>query len=248
MSREPARFRRRFNVGLIQSACSPDPAANLRQTLAAAAARGRRRRRARSSARQELFRSQYFCQSEDHDLFPTGGADSRAHHRGVSKARPKAREVVSSRRSSRNAPRAFTTTQRPSLMPTVRCWASIARCTSRTTRCITRSFTSRRATWASAPGRPGTRKIGVLICWDQWYPEAARLTAMQGAEILFYPTAIGWHPAEKAAYGERQHSGLGNHPAQPRNGQRLLSWPCPTASGTRNSPAAMASSSGARAL
>jgi N-carbamoylputrescine amidase len=48
-------------------------------------------------------------------------------------------------------------------------------------------------------------KIGVLICWDQWYPEAARLTAMQGAEILFYPTAIGWHPREKQEYGERQH-------------------------------------------
>ena len=48
-------------------------------------------------------------------------------------------------------------------------------------------------------------KIGVLICWDQWYPEAARLTAMQGAEILFYPTAIGWHPKEKSAYGVNQH-------------------------------------------
>ncbi len=48
-------------------------------------------------------------------------------------------------------------------------------------------------------------KIGVLICWDQWYPEAARLTAMQGAEILFYPTAIGWHPKEKAEYGANQH-------------------------------------------
>jgi N-carbamoylputrescine amidase len=47
--------------------------------------------------------------------------------------------------------------------------------------------------------------IGVLICWDQWYPEAARLTAMQGAEILFYPTAIGWHPSEKAEYGVAQH-------------------------------------------
>jgi N-carbamoylputrescine amidase len=48
-------------------------------------------------------------------------------------------------------------------------------------------------------------KIGVLICWDQWYPEGARLTALQGAEILFYPTAIGWHPSEKAEYGEAQH-------------------------------------------
>ena len=48
-------------------------------------------------------------------------------------------------------------------------------------------------------------RAGVLICWDQWYPEAARLTALAGAEILFYPTAIGWHPAEKELYGEAQH-------------------------------------------
>jgi N-carbamoylputrescine amidase len=48
-------------------------------------------------------------------------------------------------------------------------------------------------------------RVGVLICWDQWFPEAARLTAMQGAEILFYPTAIGWHPSEKAEFGHAQH-------------------------------------------
>jgi N-carbamoylputrescine amidase len=48
-------------------------------------------------------------------------------------------------------------------------------------------------------------KIGTLICWDQWYPEAARLTALQGAEVIFYPTAIGWHPKEKAEFGEAQH-------------------------------------------
>ncbi|MDX2184315.1 MAG: nitrilase-related carbon-nitrogen hydrolase, partial [Gemmatimonadaceae bacterium] len=47
-------------------------------------------------------------------------------------------------------------------------------------------------------------KIGVLICWDQWYPESARITALLGADILFYPTAIGWHPAEKASFGEAQ--------------------------------------------
>ena len=49
-------------------------------------------------------------------------------------------------------------------------------------------------------------RIGVCICWDQWYPEAARLTALRGAEILFYPTAIGWHPGEKAEHGANQHS------------------------------------------
>jgi N-carbamoylputrescine amidase len=48
--------------------------------------------------------------------------------------------------------------------------------------------------------------IGVCVCWDQWFPETARLTALSGAEILFYPTAIGWHPSEKAHYGVRQHS------------------------------------------
>jgi len=48
-------------------------------------------------------------------------------------------------------------------------------------------------------------KIGTLICWDQWYPEGARITALQGAEVLFYPTAIGWHPSEKEQYGIKQH-------------------------------------------
>jgi N-carbamoylputrescine amidase len=48
-------------------------------------------------------------------------------------------------------------------------------------------------------------KLGTLICWDQWYPEAARLTALRGAEVLLYPTAIGWHPSEKAEFGEAQH-------------------------------------------
>ncbi len=48
-------------------------------------------------------------------------------------------------------------------------------------------------------------RVGTLVCWDQWYPEGARLTALQGAQLLLYPTAIGWHPAEKAEFGEAQH-------------------------------------------
>jgi N-carbamoylputrescine amidase len=55
--------------------------------------------------------------------------------------------------------------------------------------------------WETARG-----KIGVCVCWDQWYPEAARLTALRGAEIIFYPTAIGWHPSEKKEFGKAQHS------------------------------------------
>jgi N-carbamoylputrescine amidase len=64
-----------------------------------------------------------------------------------------------------------------------------------------------------APGDLGFRSfatrpaaLGVLVCWDQWYPEAARLTALRGAEILLYPTAIGWHPEEKATHGASQHA------------------------------------------
>ena len=52
----------------------------------------------------------------------------------------------------------------------------------------------------------GPGRIGTLICWDQWYPEGARLTALRGASVLFYPTAIGWHPSEKAEHGAAQRS------------------------------------------
>ena len=51
----------------------------------------------------------------------------------------------------------------------------------------------------------GVGRVGTLVCWDQWYPEGARLTALQGANLIFYPTAIGWHPAEKAEFGVAQH-------------------------------------------
>ena len=65
-------------------------------------------------------------------------------------------------------------------------------------------------------------RVGTLVCWDQWYPEAARLTALQGAEILFYPTAIGWHPAEKAEFGAAQASAWETIQRRPRHRQRRL--------------------------
>ena len=65
-------------------------------------------------------------------------------------------------------------------------------------------------------------RVGTLVCWDQWYPEAARLTALKGAEVLFYPTAIGWHPAEKAEFGEAQADRLGDHAAGARHQQRRV--------------------------
>ena len=70
--------------------------------------------------------------------------------------------------------------------------------------------------------RTSAGKIGTLVCWDQWYPEAARITALKGAETLFYPTAIGWHPAEKAEFGDRQYDAWQTIPTRPRHRQRGL--------------------------
>jgi N-carbamoylputrescine amidase len=190
-------------VGLIQAACSPDPAANLAQTLAAAD------RAARDGAQiictQELFRSQYFCQSEDYRHFelaePIPGPTTQAFQELA-----KARQVVIiaslfEKRTSglyHNAAAIFDADG--SLLGVYR-------------KMHIPDDPLYYEKFYFTPGDLGFRawqtrygKIGVLICWDQWYPEAARLTALQGAEILFYPTAIGWHPREKARLGERQHS------------------------------------------
>ena len=142
---------------------------------------------------------------------PTLSADSRKNTRWWS-----------SPRCLRNAPPAFITIPPPSLTPTVRCWASIARCTFPTTRCTTKNFISRPAISASGRGRPDTAKIGVLICWDQWYPEAARLTALQGAQILFYPDRHRLASRREEKVRRTPARRLGNHPAQPCRRQRLL--------------------------
>ncbi len=64
--------------------------------------------------------------------------------------------------------------------------------------------------------------IGVLICWDQWYPEAARITALLGADILFYPTAIGWHPGREGGVGRGAGRRVAHDPARARHRQRRL--------------------------
>ncbi len=65
-------------------------------------------------------------------------------------------------------------------------------------------------------------RVGVLVCWDQWYPEGARLSALAGANILFYPTAIGWHPKRKSAVRRGAARRVADHPARPRDRQRYL--------------------------
>ena len=190
-------------VGLVQAACSADPAANLQKTLVAverAAARG-----ARIICTQELFRSQYFCQSEDHKYFrlaePIPGPSTRAFQ---ALARRKRVVVIASLFEKRAAGLYHNTA---AVIDADGSLLGIYR------KMHIPDDPLYYEKFYFTPGDLGFRawqtryaRIGVLICWDQWYPEAARLTALQGAEILFYPTAIGWHPGEKAVLGEQQHS------------------------------------------
>jgi N-carbamoylputrescine amidase len=190
-------------VGLIQTACSPDPAANLRKTIAAAERAAKRG--ARIICTQELFKSQYFCQSEDHKYFelaePVPGPGTEAFQ----KIAKKHGVVIIASLFERRAPGLYHNTA--AIIDADGSLLGIYR------KMHIPDDPLYYEKFYFTPGDLGFRawqtryaKIGVLICWDQWYPEAARLTALQGAEIIFCPTAIGWHPREKAKYGELQHS------------------------------------------
>ena len=188
-------------VGLLQHACGADPAANLEKALALAeraAGEG-----ARLVCTQELFRSQYFCQSEDYARFelaePIPGPTTRAFQRLARKRKVVAVVSLFEKRASGlyhnsaaviDADGSLLGVYRKMHIPDDPLYYE---------------------KFYFAPGDTGFRawdtrcgRIGVLVCWDQWYPEAARLAALRGAEILLYPTAIGWHPAEKAARGAGQ--------------------------------------------
>jgi N-carbamoylputrescine amidase len=190
-------------VALIQRACSPDSAANLEKTLAAAEQAARRG--ARIICTQELFRSQYFCQTENHKYFklaePVPGPSTEAFR----KLAKKHRAVIIASLFEKRAPGVYHNTA--AIIDADGSLLGIYR------KMHIPDDPLYYEKFYFTPGDRGFRawqtryaKIGVLICWDQWYPEAARLTALQGAEILFYPTAIGWHPAEKAKFGKLQHS------------------------------------------
>ncbi len=189
-------------LGLLQTHASADPADNLRRTLALA---GRAARRgAQIICTQELFRSQYFCQSEDHDCFKLAESIPGPSTAAFQKlARKHAVVIIASlfekRRSGVYHNTAAIIDADGSLLGLYRKMHIPDDPLFYEKFYFTPGDLGFRA-WKTRYGR-----IGVLICWDQWYPEAARLTAMQGAEILFYPTAIGWHPREKKEYGTNQH-------------------------------------------
>jgi N-carbamoylputrescine amidase len=191
----------KVTLGLLQHACTADPAANLKKTLALATQAAKRG--AKIICTQELFRSQYFCQSEDHANFslaePIPGPSTKVFQQFAKKHRV---VVVASLFEKRSAGLYHNT-------------AVIIDADGKLLGIYRKMHIPDDPGYYEkfyfTPGDTGFRawqtkygKIGVLICWDQWYPEAARLTALQGAEILFYPTAIGWHPKEKRKYGADQ--------------------------------------------
>jgi N-carbamoylputrescine amidase len=191
-----------IKLGLIQHACGADPAANLAKALALAdqaAGEG-----ARIICTQELFRSRYFCQSENYGNFELAEAVPGPSTRAFQKLAKKRRVVVVVSLFERRAPGLYHNTA--AVIDADGAILGIYRKMHIPDDPLYYEkfyFTPGDTGFRAWPTRYG--KIGVLICWDQWYPEAARLTALQGAEIIFYPTAIGWHPKEKARLGARQH-------------------------------------------
>ena len=189
-------------LGLVQTSCSANPDANLRKTLAQV------ERCAKAGAQiistQELFRSQYFCQSEDHANFKLAESIPGPSTAAFCKLARKHKVVIVASLFEKRASGLYHNTA--AIIDADGSLLGIYR------KMHIPDDPLFYEKFYFTPGDLGFRawqtryaKIGVLICWDQWYPEAARLTAMQGAEILFYPTAIGWHPSEKAEYGVNQH-------------------------------------------
>ena len=194
---------KKFAVGLVQMRCSTDLRENTEKALAGI--REAARQGAQVICLQELFRSQYFCQREDAALFdlaePSPGDTTHALSRtakelGVavigSLFERRAAGIYHNTATLHDADGSLRGIYRKMHIPDDPLYYE---------------------KYYFTPGDLGFRafdtkfgRIGTLVCWDQWYPEGARLTALQGANVLFYPTAIGWHPKEKARHGAAQAS------------------------------------------
>lgn len=189
-------------VALVQMRCGDDVAANIRTALARigdAADQG-----AQIVCLQELFASRYFCQTEDHAYFdlaePIPGPTTVA----LGEAAATNGVVVVGSIFERRAAGVYHNT-------------AVVVDADGTLRGVYRKmhipddplyfekfyFTPGDLGFRSFPVRGA--QVGTLVCWDQWFPEAARLTALAGAEVIVYPTAIGWHQAEKGTFGVAQH-------------------------------------------
>ncbi len=193
---------RKYNVGLVQMRMGSDPDANLEAAIAhirEAAKRG-----AHIVCLPELFRAQYFCQREDIKLFDLAEPIPGPSTNRLAEVARETRVVIVASLFERRAPglyhnTAVTLGQDGSIISVYR-------------KMHIPDDPLYYEKFYFTPGDLGFKavdtafgRVGTLVCWDQWYPEGARLTALQGAEVLFYPTAIGWHPAEKEEFGAAQY-------------------------------------------
>lgn len=197
-----ARFADRFVLGLIQMRCSANRDENLAKAIdriRSAAVQG-----AQIICLPELFLGPYFCQKEDPSFFdwaePIPGPSTNA----LAQVAKETHTVVVASLFERRMPGVYHNT------------AVVFDATGEMLGIYRKMHIPDDPLYYEkyyfTPGDLGFRtfstvygKVGTLVCWDQWYPEAARLTALQGAEVLVYPTAIGWHPKEKAEFGKAQH-------------------------------------------
>jgi N-carbamoylputrescine amidase len=190
-------------VGLVQMSCDPKPAANLKKAIARigqAAKQG-----AQIVCLQELFRSQYFCQTEDIELFKLAEAIPGPTTEALSKVARQHQVVILASLFEKRAAGVYHNT---AVM--IDANGKIA---GKYRKMHIPDDPLYYEKFYFTPGDLGFQthntkygKVGALVCWDQWFPEAARLTALSGAEFILYPTAIGWLPDENEEMNQAQHS------------------------------------------
>jgi len=193
-------------VAVIQMACEPSVDANVAKAVA------RVREAAEAGAKliclPELFRAQYFCQREDHALFDVAESIPGPSTAALAKVVREYKIVVVASLFERRAPGLYHNTaaildhasDKPDNIMAIYRKMHIP-----DDPLYYEKFYFTPGDLGFSSQRTSAGPIGTLVCWDQWYPEGARLTALRGAETLFFPTAIGWHPSEKEEFGERQY-------------------------------------------
>jgi N-carbamoylputrescine amidase len=202
MAKKPKTSANTVAVGISQMACVEDPAINRKKQAQLIEEAGKRG--AKIFCTQELFTSQYFCQSEEHRFFKLAETIPGPSTDLFGKIAKKYGMVIVASLFEKRAAGLYHNTA--AVIGTDGNLMGIYR------KMHIPDDPLYYEKFYFTPGDTGFRawqtpwcKIGTLICWDQWYPEGARLTALQGAEILFYPTAIGWHPKERELFGVAQH-------------------------------------------
>jgi len=192
----------KFNVGLVQISATADPDKNLQHAMDFV--RDAAKLGAQIVCLPELFQTQYFCQREDTALFDLAEPIPGPTTAKLSElARQLKIVLVASLFEKRAAGVYHNTAVTFDADGTLRSMYRKMHIPDDPLYYEKYYFTPGDLGFKAVDTQVG--RVGTLVCWDQWYPEGARLTALQGAHLLFYPTAIGWHPAEKAEFGKAQH-------------------------------------------